>query len=273
MSGPVKAKVLTQRRLGPDVRLLALAEAGIASSARPGQFVHLLARDVSTSLDPLLRRPFSLHAVDRERGTLSLLYQVKGRGTAWLAERRPGDILDLLGPLGSGFPDPDSRETCLLVGGGLGIAPLFFLAAELRRMNREVELLAGAMNAEGLYRLEDFEAMGVKVVAATEDGSRGMRGLVTLPLAGRLSAGGAAGAAAGLVIYSCGPMNMLREVARMAEESGVPALVSLEREMACGTGVCRGCAVPARGENGPLYLRACTDGPVVQAKKVDWDAC
>jgi len=259
LAGPAKVPVVRQQDLGGGVYYLVLAAPAVAAAAAAGQFVHVRTGE---GYDPLLRRPFSLHEVDRVGGTIALLYKVRGRGTAWLAARRPGDLVDVLGPLGRGFPWPSRPGPCLLVGGGLGTAPLFFLAAELSRSGREVTLLAGAASAAGLYRLDALEIPGVKLAVATEDGSHGYRGLATELLAEYLHGAGAIAA-----LYACGPWAMLARVAELGQFHGLPTFVSLEQVMACGTGLCLGCAVPVRGG----YARACTDGPVLAAEEVRWD--
>lgn len=259
MAGPDKVPVVHQEDLGAGVYYLVLEAPAAAAAAVPGQFLHVR---VGEGYDPLLRRPFSLHEVDRLSGTVGLLYKVRGRGTAWLSARRPGDLLDVLGPLGSGFPPPPGTGSCVLVGGGLGTAPLFFLAAELRRKGWKIVFLAGAASAAGLYRLEVLETLGLELAVATEDGSRGYRGLVTELLAAYLRQRGAPAA-----LYACGPWEMLCRAAKLGKDHGIPTFVSLEQIMGCGTGLCLGCAVPVRGG----YARACTEGPVMPAEKVVWD--
>jgi len=204
--------------------------------------------------DPLLARPFSLHDVEEER--FAVLYQVRGRGTELLSRLRRGDEISVLGPLGIGFPKPRKKEI-FLVAGGIGVAPFLFAAKELLAAGYKVRLFYGARSAADLLRLNAFKRLGISVSLATEDGSRGHRGLVTEPLAKALEHTSAE-------VFACGPMPMLKAVAKLAQKYEVPAYVSLEARMACGLGLCLGCVVQAREG----FLHVCREGPVVPAEKM-----
>ena len=221
--------------------------------ARPGQFV--MVRCTSTH-DPLLPRPFSLNESDGE--TFSLLLQVRGRGTALLARKRPGDTLHLLGPLGKGFPLPRGAKA-LLVAGGVGVAPLRFLARVLKEEGKKVFFFYGARSAKDLILLDELEALGVETICATEDGSKGAKGLVTEPLREFLEVEETG------EIFACGPLPMLQAVSDLAREFGLKAYLSLEAQMACGLGMCLGCAFPRKDGS---YLHVCTEGPVVLAEEI-----
>jgi len=283
-----RAIVLDHRSLEPDgVRAgardcrLVLEAPGVAREGRPGQFVHVACPPgrVPDGLPgrPFLRRPFSLHDTDPRRGTVTLLFRVKGTGTAALAALEPGDGLELLGPLGRGFPPPQECGRAVLVGGGLGLAPLLLLAKELvGRLRRGelsgVELLAGLTGRDDLGLLEPFleqASAGLGLTVATEDGTPGtVRGLVTdlLPAVLGTSAGSVA-------VYACGPAPMLAAVARMARRAGVAeAWLSVEARMACGVGACRGCAVPAPTGSRPAWRLVCREGPVFPLDALDWEA-
>jgi dihydroorotate dehydrogenase electron transfer subunit len=194
---------------------------------------------------------------------IEILYRVVGRGTTLLSEARPGQSISLLGPLGHGFPIEPSAAPALLVGGGTGSASLFELAKALAALGRPVSVLLGAASEPDLIGLRDFACLDVELVCATEDGSRGYQGLVTEPLAERLAA-----SAPGSAVFACGPSPMMRAVAELAEAQGAPCFVSLENPMACGFGVCLGCAVPRR-EGG--FSLVCRDGPVFEAGEIDWE--
>lgn len=243
----------------------------------PGQFVMIGAgaEGAIVRRDPLLPRPM---AVYREYGApgrgaareLELLYRVVGRGTALLAEAEPGDRISIVGPLGEGFPlSGVTREAgapegpALLVGGGTGIASLFELAAALAERGREVVVLLGARSEGDLTGRGDFEALGVELVCTTEDGSYGRQGLVTEPLAERLAVSGPVAA-----VYAVGPTPMMRACAALADRHGTVCMVSLENPMACGFGVCLGCAAP-RAEGG--FSLVCRAGPVFDAREIDWE--
>ncbi len=269
------AEVLENCEIGPGCFRMRLADANVARSARPGQFVHV--RLPGSSLDPLLRRPFSVCLADPGEGTLLVLYQVVGRGTQMLAKIRPGDYLNVLGPLGRGFdmPPADGKGDVALVAGGLGIAPLIMLSRDLSRAGVGCSFLVGGRSQDLLVGLDLVPCAGAGLAAprrrdlqvVTEDGSIGRQGLVTDALDDLLRDGGAR------CVYACGPVGMLREVGRLGEAHRVPVQVSLEERMACGLGACLGCAVKARPGRGgrETYLRVCVDGPVFWAGEVDLD--
>ncbi len=252
-----QARVLRNSEVCPGIFNLVLEEVRLAALAQPGQFLNIR---VSAANSPLLRRPLSIHWV--EEGRVEILFQVVGQGTEILARVRTGEMLDVQGPLGRGFdPDPGDR-TPVLVGGGIGIAPLGFLAQHLE--GRKVLALLGARNREvlGCSGGTRLDGLGVAIRAATDDGSLGQQGLVT-ELLSEVPANG--------LIYACGPGPMLRAVARYALEKGIRCQVSLEEHMGCGVGACLGCmcrGLSAAGES--VYKRVCADGPVFDAREVDW---
>ncbi len=247
-----RARVVFHRPLKGDVFLLGVEEAETAPKVQPGQFCMLRAWP---GKDPLLARPFSVH--DREGDRLTFLIQVRGRGTALLSRLRAGDEIEILGPLGRGFPAP-SGVRVYLVAGGLGVAPFYLAAKELLARGIEVELLYGARSREDLVRLSAFRRLGLTVKVATEDGSLGHRGLVTELLEEAL-------ARAEGEVFACGPWPMLQAVAEVGRRHGARTFLSLEARMACGLGLCLGCAVKRRAGG---YLHVCTEGPVVPAEAV-----
>jgi dihydroorotate dehydrogenase electron transfer subunit len=229
--------------------------------ANPGQFVMLRP---SESLSPLLRRPFSIHRLvrtaDRTEG-LELLYKVVGPVTQRMATLTTGDELDLLGPLGNGFRLPEVPGRIVLVAGGIGIAPLMFLALRLGEHGadlRRCRLFLGGRSREDLLCREDFERLGIVVHHTTDDGSSGDQCLVTQPFESQSLQDPPE------LIYACGPMDMLRCVIGVAAARGIPCQVSIETMMACGIGACLGCAVASR-HSPDRYLHACLDGPVFDA--------
>lgn len=255
------ARVAVQQQDG-DICKLVLESPEIARRAVPGQFVqvHPVPRD-RAGADPLLRRPLSLCEIQPEAGRISLIYQVVGKGTRLLAAARPGDVLDLIGPLGHSYPDPRAgRGPLVLVGGGLGIPPLA-AAARWAAPFREVSALVGARTAHYLAGAAELAEAGVPVMAITEDGSAGERGLVTEPLE-RLVEAGQVGE-----VWACGPQAMLAAVKEICLAGGVPCFVSVDKHMACGFGACLGCAIPKAGA--PGYWRSCQEGPVFPAEEVD----
>jgi dihydroorotate dehydrogenase electron transfer subunit len=258
----IEAEVLGQVRSGAAAWTLRLDAGSGWPGSVPGQFVMLAPGPVGAAprTDPLLPRPM---AVFRSEGSwLEVLYKVVGRGTALLSAARPGERIRLVGPLGGGFQLPADGERAVLVGGGTGIASLYDLAAAGRRCGALVSVLLGARSADELLARAEFESLGVDLQLATEDGSAGRQGLVTALLEDVLRQSDSAR------VYACGPTGMMRAVADRAAAAGRPCQVSLENRMACGFGVCLGCAVP-RATGG--FDLVCRDGPVFDAGALAWD--
>jgi dihydroorotate dehydrogenase electron transfer subunit len=263
------AEVLTNTRLSSDYNVLSLAAPDLARAARPGQFVMV---KTAPGLDPLLRRPFSIFEILRDAGGapigISLLNKRIGTGTTWLYRAEPGARLDCLGPLGQPFEPVDPPAEAWMVAGGVGLAPFATLADALFARGTAMTLFYGARSGADLHCVGVFERTGARLVLATEDGSRGERGRVTAPLERALA--GRAGHA--VTVYACGPTPMMRAVARLGTEAGVPVFVSLEQVMGCGMGGCYSCVVRVRGGGRERFVRSCLDGPVFDAAAVVWDA-
>jgi dihydroorotate dehydrogenase electron transfer subunit len=217
---------------------------------RPGQFAMLQLDPTGTRLDPLLPRPMAVYRAEGDR--VEFRFKVVGRGTRILSELEPEAPVGFLGPLGTAFPEPEG--TPVLVGGGTGIASLYGLAVWL---GSGVRVLLGGRTQEDLLGLDDFEALPVRLSVTTEDGSRGQRGVVTdlLEIDREHE------------VFACGPAAMLHRVYARARAVGARCWVSLENTMACGFGICLGCAIPTDAG----YRYVCTDGPVFAGETVDWD--
>jgi len=247
-------KVLEHRDIGNGYHFLALALPEIAGAARPGQFVHVRIPTLERSA---LRRPFSIF--NAEDGRLELLYKTVGRGTLALNDIRVGDEVSVLGPLGHGFPERCAGKA-LLVGGGFGVAPLYFLARRLK----DAELFVGGRTAADILALDRFAALGVKVSVATNDGSMGVKGLVTDPLDDRLAELRTAGEK--FELFACGPDPMLKAVAMRATGTGSKGWISMDRHMVCGVGACYACIQKTvRGNS-----RCCIEGPIFAAEDLIW---
>ncbi len=246
------SRILANDRLTADVFRLTVHAPELAAAALPGQFVMVRAAE---SLDPLLRRPFSIHSRGAD-GSLGLLFKVVGKGTALLAKVKIGDSLDLLGPLGRGFDLTADQPVCL-IGGGMGIAPLLFLAQELRGPKYA---LLGARNQEELAPLAKlFADIGCSVQLATDDGSLGHHGFIPDLLEAVLPEV--------RQVCTCGPGPMMRSVVSISRRAGTPCQVSMETHMACGMGACLGCVM--LGADG-RQVHVCTDGPVFKAEELAW---
>ncbi len=246
---------------GGDYRELVFLAPGIASAAAPGQFIHLKVPRLSGAT---LRRPFSIYKASGD-GHLSIIYKKVGKGTEALARVVEGESVSLLGPLGNGFPIPADGSLPILVGGGYGIAPLVFLAEHSDSCG---VAFIGAATADDVLCSDELEAMGWDVKVATEDGSRGRKGLVTDTFdewSGTLSSGVVP------EVYACGPDGMLKAIGDRAAGRGWKAWLSLDRHMGCGLGACLACVQKVRLENGREALRrVCKDGPVFEAGEIIW---
>ncbi len=265
----LEAEVLRNEKITEDISRLTLQAPAIAEAATAGQFVMVKA---SKDFDqPLLRRPFSIHQATAN-GRLQILFKTIGKGTAFLSTRQAGDILSLVGPLGRGFTLPSQPANICVVGGGMGIAPLFYLTKQLLRSNTEhkaIKVFLGAATASEISDLQDdFASLGVTVYTATDDGSAGHHGLVTELLTNKLDQAG------NWQVFSCGPHPMMKAIASYCLKKKWSCQVSLETLMACGIAACLGCAIRGSGQaadNSKPYLHVCKEGPVFEAGEVAWE--
>ena len=260
----VFAPILANDEIIADHKVLVCEAPALAAQAQPGHFVNVLTAERT---DPLLRKPFSIYTVDRERGQISLLYSIVGPTTQGMARKRPGDTLDLVGPLGGCIFRPDTRPGAMhvLVGGGYGVPPLVFLSREMQlsQPNSEMVFIIGARRKDLLLCEMELMEAGVDARAATEDGSHGTRGRVTDVLEPLLQER----SGLPITVYCCGPTPMMQAVGDLCQSLGVPCQLSVEVAMPCGIGVCMGCVLDlADGRR----VRCCVDGPVFEASEVKW---
>jgi dihydroorotate dehydrogenase electron transfer subunit len=285
-------KVLGQEMVAQGYFRLQFLSLEIAGQAKPGQFLHVR---IAPGWEPFLRRPFSVQTVDRENGTVCLFYRAVGRGTRMLAKKKKGDFLDVIGPLGRGFTLPAPGQRVVLVAGGMGIAPLFFLFQELAGLDNLVFVLIGARTGKELLLVEEVRELGKRlaqgrqtffpedasadffkfsppvwetgVLVATDDGSNGYQGPVTDLLA-RLLAGQKVD-----LVYACGPPAMLKVAGALLDKYGVEGEFSLEERMGCGVGACLSCVCKTKkagtGQDFS-YRRVCFEGPVFRACEIVW---
>lgn len=244
-----------------DFFRFAIDAPAVGKDARPGQFVMV---KVSDGTSPLLRRPLGIHDAD-ERG-FDLFFRVAGKGTEILARKRAGDRLDILGPLGRGFTVTAAArgETPYLVGGGRGIAPLYFLARELAKAGARPVVFYGGRTLADIPIRESFERAGIDLRCSTDDGSFGFAGFVTALVDQELRKGKPA------IVYACGPDPMMRTLAGIAAEHAVPAEFSLESVMGCGIGACWGCVHRIKNERGDGWVKICEEGPVFPGERIQW---
>jgi dihydroorotate dehydrogenase electron transfer subunit len=245
------APVISNSEIIPETYLMSLEAPDIATAARPGQFVMVYCGE-----DTRLRRPLSVHQVDGNK--LALLFTVVGRGTRWLSQRKPGDTIDILGPLGNGYTIYPDSKNLLLVAGGIGIAPLRFLADVALSQGHSVTLLYGTAN-EHQYP-ESYMPRGIGLYTATEDGTKGKKGMVTDLLHDFIEWADQ--------IFVCGPIAMYRDMYARRKEllKNKPTQISLEIMMGCGVGVCYGCSI--RTKRG--MRQVCKDGPVFEMGEMEW---
>ncbi|MFC1494706.1 dihydroorotate dehydrogenase electron transfer subunit [Thermodesulfobacteriota bacterium] len=255
-------KIISNRKITSDTYLMELESAELAKESGPGQFVMV---KVGDSTDPLLRRPFSISDADKN-GTVKILYRIVGKGTKILSNKKRGEFLSILGPLGSEFKFPNSGQKAVLIAGGIGIAPIFFLGQSLKPGN--FDFLVGFKTFEEIIKVEDISGkQNFNVSMATDDGSFGYKGRVTDLLEETLKQYQKHPD----IIYACGPLPMLKQAALTARKHDISCQVSIETFMACGLGVCQGCAVKVTAsESGTGYQRACKEGPVFDANELEW---
>jgi len=258
------AEIVFNEKIAPRTYLMGLRSPRVVEAAMPGQFVMVRVRSGN---DPLLRRPFSI-AGTKEGELLLILYRVVGKGTAIMAETREGERFSLLGPLGRGFELPKRNQASLLVAGGIGIAPLFFLIQKVN--SRSVQLMTGFGSADEIIGIERVGDFPIDISIATDDGTAGHAGPVTDLMESFLRDRSSHKDA--LSIFACGPQAMLKKVAAMALDKALPCQASLEATMACGLGACQGCAIKASSGENRTYYHVCADGPVFPVQSIDWDS-
>lgn len=255
----ITATILENKKILPDFYHLILAAPEIAQEAVPGQFIMI---KTSHTLDPFLKRPISLHRIDKKLGTIELVYQVLGKGTRFLSIINQGE-LEVMGPLGKGFCWQENYKEVAIIGGGCGIAPLLALGEEFIGQGKKVHVLLGAQTKEKLLSEGEFLELGCKVQVATDDGSYGKKGFVTDLLVELISTTTLD------QVYCCGPLPMTKGVMKITQENKISCQVSLEERMACGLGACLGCVCQTQDKKGTTtYQRVCKDGPVFNANEL-----
>lgn len=257
----IQGKLLWNREVKEGSFVMGVEGDSVYEAATPGQFVMMGVRDL---LSPLLKRPFSIHRVIRNRGAISaieILYKVVGESTRLFSKLKSGDEISLLGPLGRGFSWTPPVGRIVLVGGGIGVAPLVFLAESLKASGVDLSCslgLIGGRRKEDILCDREMAALSLPVRISTDNGTLGKKGFVTELLLEALSEGQPE------MIYACGPRAMLKAVSEIAYTHSISCQLSIETMMACGMGACLACAVPGRKEEGK-YRHACLDGPVFDA--------
>lgn len=260
------AKVIWNKAVSKNTMHMGLDCREACRDVLPGQFVMVR---TGSRVDPLLRRPFSVHQAIKEQGEIigiELLYKVVGSSTERMAGMKEGDELDLVAPLGQGFRLPEGVTKVMLVGGGIGVAPLMYLGSWLVEKGiapSKIRVIIGGRNRDDVLCAERFSAMGMDVRLTSDDGSVGEKGLVT----GLMET--AMDQEKPDLVYTCGPHGMLHAVADICERRDTACQVSVETLMACGICACLGCAVHKRNDDGS-YMHVCKNGPVFDARELSW---
>ena len=228
----IQAELLKKEKINNEIFKFSLRAKEIIENAKPGQFIEIRVND---DIEPFLRRPISIYNMDKQNGILEVIFQVKGKGTTILASKKVGDFIDIIGPLGKGTFNYLPYQNIAIIGGGIGTFPLYQLAKEAKIDGKNVNTYLGFRNKDMVVLEQEFKEVSNSFVLTTDDGSYGQKGFAIDSLKNDLEKIDC--------IYACGPMPMLKAVQKLALEKNVPCEISLEELMACGLGVCLGCAV------------------------------
>lgn len=258
----VKAKIIAKEELIPGIFKFSVQADEIVSIAKPGNFIEIR---VNNDIEPFLRRPISIYNMDKENGILEFIFQVKGKGTSILSERKEGELIDIVGPLGYGTFKYSNYENLAIIGGGIGIFPLYELSKNAKNENKQVNVYLGFRNKDLVILEHEFNQVSNNLTITTDDGTYGKKGFAIDFLKQDIENGKIDS------IFACGPLPMLKAVRALAIEKNIPCQISLEEKMACGLGVCLGCAVKTSNSSSenPEYWHVCKAGPVFQAKDVE----
>jgi dihydroorotate dehydrogenase electron transfer subunit len=263
---PIIATILSNKRVGAYHQIL-LSIGDLAALCRPGNFVAIAVGGDTSKM--ILRRAFAISRITHgsaSGGAMELIVAPHGSGSRWLCVQPEGSEIDIVAPLGKAFGIPTSPVNALLVGGGYGSAPLFGLAEVLKSRGCRVDMLLGASTGSKIYAPLEGKRSASTLKIYTEDGSMGEHGRVTAPISSLIASGAID------VIYSCGPMSMLRAISDLTSGTDVVHQCAVEESMACGIGICMTCVLPVKDESGSIsMLRSCIDGPVMDASTVAWD--
>jgi dihydroorotate dehydrogenase electron transfer subunit len=261
------AEIVSNKRVGAYHHMV-ISVGDIATHAKPGNFVAISVGGTGSSM--ILRRAFAIYrATGRESGVgyIELVVAPHGQGSTWLTSRSAGDVVDLVGPLGTAFGIPTQPVRALLVGGGYGSAPLFGLSEVLKSRGCRVDMVLGASSAMKIYAPLEGKRSVNSLTITTDDGSAGIAGKVSDVIPELIENNQIE------IIYSCGPMGMLEAITKISIEKDVMHQCAIEESMACGIGICMTCVLPIKGEDGLIRMtRSCIDGPVVNGENVIWDS-
>ncbi|MCM1505973.1 MAG: dihydroorotate dehydrogenase electron transfer subunit [Ruminococcus flavefaciens] len=250
-----KYLILKKKTIAREIYSFTVKCPEVAEVASSGQFVHIRTGSFT------LRRPVSICGIDREKGTLRIVFEVRGEGTAEISRLNEGDVIDMLAPLGHGFTLNPEFKKVVLIGGGIGTPPMLPLAEFYKE---KATVITGFRSADAVILQEDFKKTGAETILCTDDGSLGIHGFVTQPFSEIVSNGSID------AVYACGPMPMIKCIAGICKENNIFCEISLEERMACGIGACLGCACRTVRNDKEYFAHVCKDGPVFNAEEVLW---
>ncbi len=261
----LNGEIISNEKYSDNLYKMVIFSPYICREARPGQFVNVRCSPEGM-FDPLLRRPFGIFDIEEKFNVFSLLYWVKGKGTRFLSRLEKGDFLDFIGPLGKDIELAGAKNNILLIGGGIGIAPLYLIAKHARGMKKNIFFVAGFKDKSYLRWEEDLIELKIDHTVFTEDGSLGNKGMVSDYIRASIKL------FADYDVYCCGPKEMLKTLQNIFRKKSNKVTVLLEEKMACGVGVCNGCVVKiSKGKRGFLYKKICRDGPAFNLGEVIFD--
>ena len=263
MPKQILAKLIKKEEIIKDVYKFSVQAGEIVKLSKPGNFIEIR---VSNQTEPFLRRPISIYNLDKENGILEFIFQVKGNGTSLLAQKEVGDEIDIIGPLGFGTFKLQDYNKIAIIGGGIGIFPLYELAKQAEEQGKKVDCYLGFRNKDFVMLENEFKNVTDNLIITTDDGTYAKKGFAIDYLKEDMKKEKYD------CIYACGPIPMLRAVQQYANDNNINAQISLEEKMGCGLGVCLGCAVKTAksSKEAPEYFHVCKGGPVFNARDVEF---
>ncbi len=258
----VQAKLLDKIKLKENIYHFKVEAPEIVKTAKPGNFIEIR---VSNNTDPFIRRPISIHNIDKNKGILEFIFQIKGEGTKNLSKKNIGEEIDIIGPLGNGTFKYNEYQNIAVIGGGIGVFPLYELCKEAKEDNKHVSTYLGFRSKDFVLLEKEFKKVSDNLIITTDDGSYANTGFAINYLEEDINQGKVSS------IYACGPLPMLKAIRKLSIEKNIPCQISLEERMGCGLGVCLGCAVKTAesSKENPQYWHVCKGGPVFNAKLVE----
>ncbi len=272
MKSTLHASIISNNQMAKDIFCLKLYEPETVKASQPGQFINIKCSLDENGVDPYLRRPISIADIDKKSGTMDIIYQVRGRGTKVLSERKSEETINFMGPLGNSFDTQAAPEHAIIVGGGIGVFPLLYLAKELKTKKKTI--LLGFRNKDAVVLENEFCSVADNLIIYTDDGSYGEKGLVTTAFApfGELAV--PESEKDGTAFFTCGPEMMMKRLVHISDEIGITGQLSIERRMACGIGACLVCVCKLKDSDdaeGFKYSHACKDGPIFWKEDLFFD--